>query len=231
MVLDPDGRLTDRRVHERSLAGAVGVNRREVIAGLVGGGLGALTPGRLEADHPVHRHLGSGAAVDAARKAAESPDWTPAFLSPHQSATLEAVAERLVPGSTAARVHRFVDKLLAIETQDTQRRFLESLSAFDATALEQSGRPVLSLGDTERDAVLEMLSVRAAAAPAAPAPIGSPPITGGGGPGRAVQPFSNMKGWVSGAYYSSEVGMRELGWTGNTFFPSFPGCTHPEGHE
>src|SRR5207249_1053861 len=42
--------------------------------------------------------------------------------------------------------------------------------------------------------------------------------------------FENMKGWVSGAYYSSEVGMRELGWTGQVPWDSFPGCEHPEGH-
>lgn len=39
-----------------------------------------------------------------------------------------------------------------------------------------------------------------------------------------------MKGWVVGAYYSSEVGMRELGWTGDVMFESFPGCEHPGGH-
>jgi len=25
--------------------------------------------------------------------------------------------------------------------------------------------------------------------------------------------------------------MRELGFTGRTFFEGFPGCTHPDGHE
>ncbi len=33
-----------------------------------------------------------------------------------------------------------------------------------------------------------------------------------------------------GAYYSSEMGMRELGWTEDRVFASFPGCEHPEGH-
>jgi hypothetical protein len=42
--------------------------------------------------------------------------------------------------------------------------------------------------------------------------------------------FENLKGWISGAYYSSEVGMRELGWTGDRVFASFPGCEHTEGH-
>ena len=42
--------------------------------------------------------------------------------------------------------------------------------------------------------------------------------------------FQNVKDWIAGAYYSSERGMRELGWTGNTFHGELPGCTHPGGH-
>ena len=42
--------------------------------------------------------------------------------------------------------------------------------------------------------------------------------------------FDELKGWIAGAYYSSEIGMRELGWTGQVFFASFPGCEHPGGH-
>lgn len=43
-------------------------------------------------------------------------------------------------------------------------------------------------------------------------------------------PFKEIKGWVVGAYYSSEIGMRELGWTGNMFHTEFPGCRHAERH-
>ena len=43
--------------------------------------------------------------------------------------------------------------------------------------------------------------------------------------------FEEIKTRVSGAYYSSVTGMRELGFTGRTFFEGFPGCTHPGGHE
>src|SRR6266567_345778 len=42
--------------------------------------------------------------------------------------------------------------------------------------------------------------------------------------------FENLKGWISGAYYSTEAGMRELGWNGEYVFESFPGCEHPDGH-
>jgi hypothetical protein len=42
--------------------------------------------------------------------------------------------------------------------------------------------------------------------------------------------FENLKGWISGAFYTSEIGMRELGWTGEMFFQSLPGCEHQGGH-
>ena len=42
--------------------------------------------------------------------------------------------------------------------------------------------------------------------------------------------FEHLKGWISGAYYSSEPGMRELGWTGNVFFDKFTGCQHGGSH-
>ena len=42
--------------------------------------------------------------------------------------------------------------------------------------------------------------------------------------------FDHLKGWIVGAHYSSEQGMRELGWTGQSFFTSFPDCPHPGKH-
>jgi len=43
--------------------------------------------------------------------------------------------------------------------------------------------------------------------------------------------FDHLKGWVSGAHHSSEIGLKELGYTGQMFFESFPGCPHPDGHK
>ena len=43
--------------------------------------------------------------------------------------------------------------------------------------------------------------------------------------------FQNLKDWIAGAYYSSEPGMRELGWDGNVIHQELPRCTHPGGHQ
>ena len=40
--------------------------------------------------------------------------------------------------------------------------------------------------------------------------------------------FENLKEWIVGAYYSSEQGMRELGWNGNYAFENYPRCEHGE---
>jgi hypothetical protein len=41
--------------------------------------------------------------------------------------------------------------------------------------------------------------------------------------------FAMAKDMTIDAYYKTEAGLRtELGWHGNTYLPSFPGCTHPE---
>ena len=42
--------------------------------------------------------------------------------------------------------------------------------------------------------------------------------------------FELLKERVASAYYSSEKGMKELGWTGQMVHADFPGCTHPDGH-
>jgi hypothetical protein len=42
--------------------------------------------------------------------------------------------------------------------------------------------------------------------------------------------FDLLKERIATAYYSSEKGMKELGWTGQMVHGAFPGCTHPGGH-
>jgi hypothetical protein len=42
--------------------------------------------------------------------------------------------------------------------------------------------------------------------------------------------FDLLKERISAAYYSSEKGMKQLGFTGQMAHGGFPGCTHPGGH-
>jgi hypothetical protein len=205
---------------------ASGLSRREALAGLVAGGIGAVAI-PVQAGHPVEHHLASPGTVGSAHAAVAAGDWVPAFLSPHQHETLAAFSERLIPGASRTHASRFVDKLLDVDSQDAQKRFLESLSAFEAASMRQFGRPFLKLATSEQDQVLTVAAEDEAR-------LGDDLGWGWfGARGSSSEPgldlgrhLRHLKGWVSGAYYSSEIGLKELGWTGNMAFESWPGCTH-----
>jgi gluconate 2-dehydrogenase subunit 3-like protein len=209
------------------------LGRREVLQGLMGvAGAGLALPA-IAADHPVREHLAHHDRVAAADVRASVPGAKPVFLDAHQMETLVSLAERIVPGSTRAKVAPFVDQLLAVDTADNQRRFLSALGWIDAEAAGRYDHPWKALTVSQQT---ELLTAISTAEPAEPphfwvrgeAVIVPPPLPKR--PPTARDRFDELKGWIAGAYYSSEIGMRELGWTGQTFFASFPGCEHPDGH-
>lgn len=190
-----------------------GMPRRAALQTLLGGvGAGFALPAAVSAQHPIHAHLANPAAIENAQKKAIAATPPLEFLDSHQVKTLAALAEAIVPGSTAAKVAPFLDQLLAVESAANQRAFIGALGAFDMAAITAHGKPWVAIGPAGQDAILR----EASTAEAKTAPL------------RAH--FENLKQWIAGAYYSSEPGMRELGYTGNVFHPELPGCTHPGGH-
>jgi hypothetical protein len=199
------GRLTRREMVQRLLAGA---------------GAGAAWP-LVVASHPIYEHLANGAVFEEAEKLGAG-DWKPVFLNAQQEETLVALAEAIVPGSMKAQVDRFIDLLLSVDTLEHQKNFVDSLAAFETESQKRFGRRFPSLDPSEQNALLTDASTR-------PAKEDLSSGTRKEHPGLREH-FEHLKGWISGAYYSSEAGMRELGWTGDYVFASFPGCEHPEGH-
>lgn len=184
------------------------LTRREMVQRLlVGAAAGAAWP-LVAASHPIYKHLNNDAILAEAEQLGAA-DWKPVFLDGQQNETLIAIAETIVPGSTKAQVNRFVDLLLSVDKPATQSKFVESLNAFEAEAQKRFGKNFRALDGGEKNIILTEASVKQS---------------------DFYGHFENLKGWVSGAYYSSEAGMRELGWTGDYAFEKFPGCEHPEGH-
>lgn len=187
---------------------------------LAGTGAGAAWP-LVATAHPIHRLLRSDAILAEAEKLGGA-DWKPAFLNAQQNETLIALAESIVPGSTKAKVNQFVDLLLSVDVQEHQRQFTESLAALDAEARKRFAKGFSTLEGEQKNTLLTDASAETENAKASLAHDAKKQIT-------LHDHFQNLKGWVSGAYYSSEIGMRELGWTGDYAFEAFPGCHHPEG--
>ena len=199
------GRLTRRDVVRRLLAAA---------------GAGTAWP-LVAASHPIHELLRNEALLDEGEKLGAA-DWRPLVLNAQQDETLSTLAERIVPGSTKAEVDRFIDLLLSVDTAEHKQKFEESLAAFEAESQRRFGKRFPSLDASQQN----MLLTDASAHPAKEDSSDSAERENQG----LHKDFENLKGWISGAYYSSELGMRELGWTPDRVFASFPGCEHPEGH-
>jgi hypothetical protein len=190
-----------------------GIARRAVLQTLLSGvGAGLALPSIADAQHPVQHHLASATGVVQAQKKAAVAAYKAEFFDAHQLKTLEVLAEAIVPGSTAAKVAPFLDQLVAVESAQNQRAILGALGAFDMAAIEKHGKAWKAITAADQDALLQEAS------------------TGEPGKSKLRNPFQNLKGWIAGAYYSSEAGMRELGWTGNVFHTELPGCNHPGGH-
>ena len=187
--------------------------RRVALQALLGGaGAGFALPSIVEAQHPMQKHLANPVVLEQAQQNAAVAANMPALLDDHQAKTLETLAEAIVPGSTGARVGPFLDQLLAVESAANQRSFLGALGAFDMAAINKHGKAWIGITASDQDALLREASTSDTTSA----------LRGH---------FQNLKDWIAGAYYSSEAGMRELGWDGNVFHQELPGCTHPGGHQ
>ena len=190
------------------------ISRRE-LAKILLAAAPALAFPAVSSAHPVWRHLTDSDFLDSAEAQLAAPNWKPIFLSPAQEASFRVLAELTLPGSSKALVSRFVDLLLSVEDKVAQQKFLGSLSAIDGESSTKFGKSFAPLAPQQQESLLISISSAARSGDVNSILRGH---------------FEDLKEWIAGAYYSSEIGMRELGWTPDRVFSTFPGCSHPEGH-
>jgi hypothetical protein len=96
-------------------------------------------------------------------------------------------------------VNRFLDAVLAVETHDTQRSFLDSLAFVDGESFARYRAAFVYLTPEQQTELMTFMAY---------------PHTletwdeNAPGAYRGHAHFSNLKDWISRAYYSSPVGMQ-----------------------
>jgi hypothetical protein len=185
-----------------------GVFGRRVVLQALATGVGAAVLASPASAH-VHQ-AGAPAAKPAAAAARAGAANTLLFLDKHAFDTLAMLGEQIVPGSRAAKVPEFLDRLLAVESTETQRRFVQAIGAFEHLAREAHGKPWKSLSAAEATPLL----TKASEVPAASSTTGAP----------ADRAFDTIKTAVAETYYATEAGMKELGWNGSVMFASPVSC-------
>lgn len=178
-----------------------GVGRRAVLQSLATG-VGAAV---LATPASAHVHQSAAVAKPAAPAAKTSAASALLFLDRHAFDTLAILGEQIVPGSRAAKVPEFLDRLLAVESTDTQKRFTQAIGAFEREAREAHGKPWKALTAAQATALLTKMSE----------------APGSEGTRRA---FDSIKGGVAETYFATQAGMKELGGTGNVMFATPIAC-------
>lgn len=210
------------------------LTRREMVQRILAGmGAGMALP-LVAASHPIHRLLSDDAIFSHADAQMASTAWQPLLLNAPQNKALVALSEIIVPGSAKAQVNRFIDLLLSVDTPANQKNFLVSISAMEDESQKRFGQPFAALSGDQQNELLTAASKE---------DVGNNEDKDKGLEARDSEGkhagetrhslndhFNNLKGWISGAYYSSETGMAELGWTGDYAFENYPSCQHAEEH-
>ena len=177
------------------------MDRRAVLTSLATG-VGAaafLSPAAAAAGHAHH------AAVSAAAATTTSGASTLQFLDQHAFDTLAVLSEQLVPGSRATQVPEFLDRLLAVESIETQKYAVQALGAFEREARAAHGKPWKALSAEQATALLTKISTQPES-------------------DTTRRIFDNLKQAVAESYYSTEAGMKELGYQGAVAFAPPPAC-------
>jgi len=209
------------------------MKRREMIRATIFGGAAAAVGQQLLAGQNATQKAATTSeltpaqsGVDASRDLS-SPDWKPLFLDEHQNETLIVLSDLIIPptdtpGAKEAFVNRYIDLVLAADTHDAQKDFLNSLAYLDGESIRRYKNAFRYLKREDQDDLLHALAYTHNASGWTGEMEAAPDVGHGH--------FEKLKGRIAMAYYSSQIGAKELGWDGAFAHGPYEGCAHPEGN-
>lgn len=141
--------------------------------------------------------------------------YTPKGLTPHEYKTLERLTDLIVPvengapGAVAAGCAAWID-MLTSENAQLKTTYSTGIAWLDAAMKEGGAADFVSSPEAEQIALLDRIAYRRNAAPALD-------------PG--IQFFAWVRRMTVDAFYTSEIGIRDIDYRGNTALTSYPAPT------
>jgi len=205
------------------------IERRTLLKGLAAGIAGTV------AAPAVADAAGAGQPVTA--DAVQAPPAQSAaaarMLDDYQRQTLTSLADSLVPGAVAAGVVGLLDRVASVEAPARQRQLLNAIGHFERDARMKYGKRWIDLEESVRLEILREASTAPASRPEPPAWVKGQPMVfespDPSGPPTIRDHFEFLKTTIATAYFTTEPGMKERGWSGQNAWREFPGCPHPSG--
>ena len=140
----------------------------------------------------------------------EIAEWIDLTVS--EAAAVRTAALALSPPNRTLAMHFYgVSAVRKLEEFDTQKIVHDGLAWLDAASRHKHGRRFNSAGPAEQLRIVESIAENR-------------PNEGSPNPGTRF--FAYLKEQVIHGFYTSRAGLDELGYRGNAFYASPPGCEH-----
>jgi hypothetical protein len=164
----------------------------------------------LQAAEHAHR------MIMAEKKASPAGAYTPKCFDVHGYKTLQALCQTIFPadsdsgGAIEAGAPEFID-LLTSENKNYQALLRGGLMWLDGTCTDRYGRVYLDCAPEQQTEILDKIAYRKNA-------VADSSLNQG------VEFFSFLRNMTADGFFTSEIGVKYLGYIGNTFVKEFPGC-------
>jgi gluconate 2-dehydrogenase subunit 3-like protein len=186
------------------------ISRRDVLkaltAGAVAGSVLRVIP--AQAAEYAHRMIQAEVATNTAYK--------PKFFSDHQYKTLRALCQAIIPadersgGAIEAGAPEFID-LLASENAEYKLKLGGGMMWLDSICTDHWGKIYLDCSPEEQRRMLDLIAYRKNTKT-------DPSLSQG------IEFFSFLRNLTADGYFTSEIGIKDLGYIGNKYLKEFPGC-------
>lgn len=188
------------------------LSRRDVLKslsmGVVAGSVLRVIP--AEAAEYAH-HM-----VQAEKAAAPGGAYKPKFFTDHEYKTLKALCQAILPpdgntgGAIEAGAPEFID-LLTSENPEYQLKLRGGMMWLDGACTDRFGKTYLESPADAQKQILDLIAYRKN-------------ILNDPGLSQGVEFFSFLRNLTADGYFTSEIGIKDLGYIGSKYLKEFPGC-------
>lgn len=161
----------------------------------------------------------TGCRPETLRKAAgRASPYTPTFFTPDEYATVTVLADltlpadRRGPSASEAGVPGFMDFVMA-EEMENRERMRKGLAWLDTESHNRFGLPFAAASERKQQQILDDIAWPKQARPDF---------------AEAATFFTDFRNLTATGYWSSQVGVEDLQYIGNTVVPEWTGCPEPQ---
>lgn len=188
------------------------VSRRDILKSLT---MGAMASSVLRVI-PLHAAEYAHHMVAAERAAAAAGAYAPKFFSARDFKTLQTLCQAIIPadsdsgGAMEAGAPEFID-LLTSENPEYQLKLGGGLMWLDAACTDRYDKPYLDCTPERQKEILDLIAYSKNANK-------DPSVSQG------VEFFALLREMTADGFFTSEIGIKYLGYVGNKYMLGFDGC-------